>query len=922
MPHGFRLPLLVGALSVLVAPVLPAQGAGRITGRVLDAAQGAPVNGAVVEVVGSTPLKTATSGIDGRYNLLGVPAGTVSIRVRLIGYTPKTVTGIGLATGQIVTQDITLDAETVQLAELSVTAEAERGSVASALNEQRQSLNVVNAITSEEISRSPDGDAAAAVQRVSGVTVQDGKFVFVRGLGERYTTTSLNGSRIPSTEPERKVVPLDLFPASLLEGISTSKTFTPDLPGDFSGAEVNIKTREFPAERRITVSVSTGFNSRATGKDVWRPRNAGLEWLALGSSDRQVPGPVEAAGSFSPSPTQPQINEMVNSFRNAWSPVAGSGQLPGSFGLSIGGTDPVLGQPIGYLMSLSYSYEQDIRDQQVRANALPGNTPGEVSEIDRYEGQTGRGTVLWGGLLNLSTNLGGSSRISFNTTYNRSADNDARDELGNSENLGTTLQVRRLRYVERSALASQVGGEHQMGDRHRVDWTGSYARVTRDEPDRSEIVYQLDTDPLGNPLPPAWLSISNEGAVRTFADLHENNLQGALNYRLTLGSPARPHALKVGGVVRSTEREAHNRAYSISASLDRASQELQPEEIFDGRFAEPNDQIFRVTPMSQGGSYTADDRLLAGYGMLQLFLSDRIEVVAGARVENSQVTVRTQPSIGAPVTTEPTYTDVLPSATLNLSLTEKHLLRFAASQTLSRPEYRELAPVQYREVIGAENVLGNPNLKRALIQNFDLRWEWYPNASEVVSVGLFYKHFDDPIEQVYLGTSGTRIISYLNAESAQNVGVELEVRKNLGLLSNALLPWSIFANATLMKSEVTIPGEGLAISSERAMVGQAPYVVNSGLSYLSSSARWSGTLLYNVVGRRIVSAAENPLPNVYEDARHVLDFSFRFPVFQNITGKFDAKDLLDYRTRLTQGTVTKEQYWSGRKFAIGLTWDL
>ncbi len=915
-----RLPVSLVVLTLAAAEVA-AQSTGRITGRIVDAGQGAPVSGAVVELVGSQPLKSVSSGIDGRYNLLAVPAGTVSLRVRLIGFRPKTVTAIQLASGAIITQDVTLDAESVQLAELTVTAATERGSVANALNQQRQSFNVVNAITAEEISRSPDGDAAAAVQRVSGVTVQDGKFVFVRGLGERYTTTSLNNARIPSTEPERKLVPLDLFPAGLIEGISTSKTFTPDLSGDFSGAEVNIKTREFPAERTVSFSVSTGFNTRATHQDVLRPRNAGREWLALGSSRRALPEVVAAAGNFSPAPAQAQVNTMVNSFRNAWSPLGGSGQVASSVGFSAGGNDPVAGHPVGYLLSLSYSYDQDVRDRQVRANALPGNTPGEVSTIDRYEGQTGRGTVLWGGLVNLSTSLGASSKLSLNTSYSRSADNDARQEVGESENLGSVLQVSRLRYVERSALSTQFAAEHQLGERHRVEWSGTYSRVTRDEPDRSEIVYLLDVDPLGNPLPPAWLSISNEGAVRTFANLNEDNVQASVDYRLTFGSRARPHAVKIGGLYRNTDRSADNKAYAISATLDRAGQELRPEEIFDGRFADASSQVFRITPLGQGGSYQADDRLTAGYAMVQLFPSSRVEVVAGARIEHSDVTVTTLPTVGDAITTSPTYTDVLPAAAVNVSLTEKHVLRLAASQTLSRPEYRELAPVLYREVIDAENVAGNASLKRALIRNFDLRWEWYPRPTEVVSIAAFYKDFDQPIEQVYLATSGTRIISYLNAESARNLGVEVEVRKNLGTLSERLLPWSVFANATVMDSKVTIPGGGLAISSERAMVGQAPYVVNGGVSFVSNSGGWSGSLLYNVVGRRIVSAAENPLPNVYEEARHVVDFSLRFPVLGALSGKLDAKNLLDAPTELTQGTVQKEYYYSGRRFSVGFAWQ-
>ena len=260
-----------------------------------------------------------------------------------------------------------------------------------------------------------------------------------------------------------------------------------------------------------------------------------MEWLALGSSDRQLPGPVAAAGNFDPAPAQPQVNTMVNSLRNAWTPVAGTGSVASSMGFSVGGSDPMFGHPVGYLVSLSYAYEPDVRDEQVRANAQPGSEPGLVNEVDRYEGQTGRGSVLWGGLLNLSTNFGSSSKVSINTNYNRSADNDSRLESGVSENLGTNLQVGRLRYVERSALATQVTGEHQLAPKHQIDWSGAYSRVTRDEPDRSEIVYTLDQDGQGNPLPPAWLSVSNEGAVRTYAGLNEQNAQGALNYKMTFG---------------------------------------------------------------------------------------------------------------------------------------------------------------------------------------------------------------------------------------------------------------------------------------------------------------------------------------------------------------------------------------------------
>jgi hypothetical protein len=919
MPNSAWFMPIAALLAALASP-LSAQGNGRITGRVLDGSSGGPIQGAVVELVEVTPTRSTLSGIDGRYHLLSVPPGDVSLRVRLIGYRPKVVTGLTVATGAVVILDLTLDAETLQLAELTVTAEAERGSVASALQEQRLAINVVSAVTAEEIRRGPDGDAAAAVQRVSGVTVQGGKYVFVRGLGERYTTTSLNGSRIPSPEPERKVVPLDLFPANLLDGVSTSKTFTPDQPGDFSGANVDIRTREFPAERQFTLSMSTGVNSRVLGRTLPQAQTAGYEWLGFGSVNRPLPARVSGLDLAS-SPTQGQVNEAVASFRNAWTPRSGTGRPGSSLGLSAGGNDPVLGRPVGYLLSMSYSWDEEVQDDHVRARALAGSTPGDALEVDRYEGMTSRASVLWGGLLNLSTDLGPASRLTLNTTYNRSADNEARAETGESENLGQQFLIRRLRYVERSALSSQLAGEHQLGARHRVDWSASAARVTRDEPDRSEIVYQLDTDPFGAPLPPAWFSISNEGAVRTFAGLTETNWQGGVNYRLTFGGTRRPHALKLGALYRATDRTADNSAYAISATLDRDNQQLDPEEIFDGRFSVPGSDVFRLVSLGEGGSYGATDRLAAGYAMVQAFLSDRIEVVAGARLEQSRVTVDAAPTVGTPTRSEPSYTDLLPSLALNLSLTERQMLRFAASRTLSRPEYRELAPVLYREVIGGDNVLGNPELRRALIQNYDLRWEFYPRPNEVLSIGVFAKHFTDPIEQVYLATSGTRIITYLNAEGAWNHGVELEVRKSLDLLSPSLLPWSVFANATFMRSEIEI-GEGLSsrLNDRRAMVGQAPYVVNTGLTWTSGSGRWSGTALYNVVGRRILSAGEAPLPDVYEEPRHMLDLSFRFPVVQGLNGKVDAKNLLDTRTEITQGAVTREAWYSGRRLAVGLSW--
>ena len=555
--------LRVAALLVFVLPTIGtsvsharAQGAGRVVGRVVDAATGAAISAAQVELIGMQG-GTLTS-IDGRYVLNGVPAGQITLRVSSIGYSPKTVVGIVVNAGGVIEQNLTLDTEAVQIGPLQVTAAAERGSVNRALDQQRAATNIVNAITAEQISRSPDGDAAAAMQRVSGVTVQDGKFVFVRGLGERYTTTSLNGARIPSPEPERKTVPLDLFPSGLLQTITTIKTFTPDQPGDFSGAQVNIETREFPAQRQTTFSVSTGYNSRATGRSIPTAPTEGSEWLALAGSARQLPAAVDQAGKFDPRPPQPEMNQIINSFRNAWSPISSSGSPNASLGVSLGGTDPLMGKDISYLGSFTYSRTQDVRAGQSRAQAQPDGNGG-TAEINRFEGTTGNVGVLWGGLLQLSSLLTPSSRVVLNATYNRTADNEARSESGYSEQFAVPFDISRLSFIERNMFSTQLKGEHELGRKHRFEWTATVSGVNRNEPDRSEFVYFQPIDPATNqPGEWEWLSASNEGAVRTFSELVERAYETSLNHRIAFGPEGRSF-IKLGGLARHTDRDATSR---------------------------------------------------------------------------------------------------------------------------------------------------------------------------------------------------------------------------------------------------------------------------------------------------------------------------------------------------------------------------
>jgi outer membrane receptor protein involved in Fe transport len=914
-----RWSLLVWAV-LWVAPAVAQQPAPRasvrIVGRVLDSSTGSGLSAVTVQVVGTN--LGAISGLDGRYMINNVPVGRVTLRATSIGYTIKNVSDIEVDVGIVVEQNISMETEAVAIGAIEVTAAAERGSVNRALDQQRTATGIVNAITAEQMSRSPDSDAAAAVQRVSGVTVQDNKFVVVRGLGERYTTTSLNGSRIPSPEPEKKMVPLDLFPTSLLEQITTIKTFTPEQPGDFSGAQVDIKTREFPTTRQGAFSVTFGANDAVTGKTLPGPVRHGLEWLAFGSHERSVSERLREAGNFSQQFSQEEINTLIRSMNNNWSARSTNGTPLTAVGASLGGNEAVFGQQLGYLLSGTYSLSQEVRADEVRALAFPADN-GTTDEIDRFTGSTARNNVLWGGLANFSTLIGSTTRIALNTTYNRSADNEARHEIGLSDDDGFPLQISRLRYVERSVASGQLMGEHEFASNHRFDWSLSGSHVTRDEPDRSEFVYEMQPDPLtGTPQEPAWLAAANEGAVRTFAELSESAAEAKLNHRVSFGA-TRSHNVKLGGLVRMTNREADNRAYSITApTLSRSARQRAAEEIIV-EHAQPGSTTMRLQPLLQGGSYTAEDMLSAGYAQIEYGLSQTLRLITGARVEHSEVEVVTEPSLGDRVTTKPSYTDLLPALTLNWTLSDAQNVRLSASQTLSRPEYREMAPVAYRDVIGGENITGNASLKRSLIRNVDLRWELYPGAGEIISVALFGKFFQDPIERVYLGTSGTRVVTFVNAEGATNYGVELELRKNLGVFVDALQPLTFSSNLTVMHSDIRIRGGG-SFEDQRAMVGQAPYVVNTALTYISESGALSATALYNVVGKRVHSASEAPLPDVYEQPRYALDFAFRFPFVGGLAAKLDVKNVLDSPYEITQGTATREYYKSGRVLSFGLNW--
>jgi TonB-dependent receptor len=669
--------------------------------------------------------------------------------------------------------------------------------------------------------------------------------------------------------------------------------------------------------------VASGYNSAATGKTVLGGARLGAEWLGFAGAGRDRPvGGDAAVRALSPA----QSSAFVGALHNNWTPFSGPGRANGALGASIGGQAQVGGRSVGYVGSLSYAYNQEVRTDELRQLVVGGGAA-DVRAYNTLRGSTGRESVLWGGVANFSTLIGTRTRLAFNNMYNRSADNEAHQDAGFDESQSVdptarTSSIRRswLDFVERTVRSNQLRGEHEIGGAQRLDWTVTSSGVTRRQPDRTDVFTRQDA-----PGEPSILPIGEPRAARRlYASLTERALAPAANYRVQLGSGARPWTLKLGASYRDTRREASNEPYFFTAptATDRELA-MAPEQLFPTLLSGNRVTVNR-DPAS--GSYEATDRVGAGYGMAEVPLGDRFRLVGGARVESWRLALATTQAVGDAFDSTYATTDVLPSLALNVKLggdERPQNVRLSASRTLSRPEYRELSPLQERGPIGDLDFVGNPGLRRSLIDNLDARWEMYPNPGEIFSLAVFAKRFDRPIERVQVSTNGGNIYSFVNADRANNYGVELEARKGLGVLGEALRPFSGFTNVTLMKSEIT-PGNtdvSALTSADRPMVGQAPYVVNAGLAWGNASGSASATALYNVVGRAITSTGTKPTPDTYREARHSLDLSFQLPVTRGVSAKLNARNLLDAPWEETAGGITRLRYRTGRVFSLGFTWN-
>lgn len=903
-------------------PPVPAD-MGVISGTVVESSNGDTIIEAQVSVVGTK--HKALTDLDGNYRLV-LPPGTYELRVFYEGHKPRRVQGAVVGKGQTLHVDVSLETESAApdpVVEIEV--QADRTNAATQILIRRNAANVGDAVSAQDIAKTPDRNAAEAAKRVVGATILDGRFVFVRGLGERYTNALLNGSPLPSPEPDRQAVPLDLFPSLVLSDISILKTFTPDMPGDFAGGSVSIHTRQPTETFQVAATVFMGVNTVSTFQDRLSYQGGSLDWLGVDSGRRALPKGFPSyrlvSGIQRPNGTPVTDEEVWASGRRINSSMATDRSLaPPNHGLNVvaGGTIPLgsLGK-LGATAALSYSRNfTAVRNAVFRRfnfaidPAKPDNPFPYKAAVDTA-GEIGNDAVSWGGLAVLSWTPSNDHRITFTGLTSRSSDNEARTLTGYNEGADATLEDTRLRFVSRGLFFGELSGEHKVRSLKgmEVSYRLSGSVATLDEPDTRQTSYQLFEDAEGN-VQRFWNGTPTLSGQHFYGKQSERALGAALDVTQPLLEGKTPLKAKAGFFLQLRDRDFDTRRFHFRPMSGVPFTE----------YVRPADEIFTdqnigtVVDFNEWtqntDAYVATQSVYAGYLMADFAPSPWLRLIGGARLEAWSQKISSFDRFLPDVRDESGQdtVELLPSLAVVFKTTKASNLRASISRTVARPQLRELAPFLFSDFVGSRDQQGNPDLKQSSVVNADLRFEVFPGAADVVAVSAFYKQFYDPIEAIIIGGTSNELITYANAKGARVLGMELEVKKGLGFLSPWLADVSPIANLTIASSRVELdPTQGIQTSNVRPLVGQSPVVVNLGVDYTNEATGTRARAVYNVSAPRIRAAGSNSLLDTYEQPRHLLDLAIAQRIGKNLDLKLTAANILQAPIRATFGSDNKEE---------------
>lgn len=869
--------ILLFALMNFVSISLFAQ-TSSVRGTVKDETTGETLPGVKVMVEGLATPKVGMTDFDGKFNLQGIPVGTYSITFKYATYNTKNITDVVLKAGEPTVLDVLLGTAVSEQAEVVVTATMKKESSASLLLTQKNAATVSDGISSESIRRTPDRSTSDVLKRISGASIQENKFAVIRGLNDRYNAAYINGAPLPSSESDRKAFSFDIFPANMLDNLVILKTATPDLPGDFAGGVIQVNTKSIPEEKFQSFTIGGGYNTITTGKEKITYKGGKYDWLGLDDGNRALPANLPSNVHALSTPEQ---GELAKTFSYDWSlqnkKFAPNTSLQYAFGWN---KKNEKNRQFGIVAAANYNrtniYNETNRNSFEVAEGMPTVQKNEYLDKN-YISQT-----MAGILANLSFKWNDNNQIGFKNVLSVNSDDRVVGRTGNTDKAsdGAPIVNSNLRWFTSNRIyTGQLIGDHYFPtSKIKLNWVGSYSSIQRDIPNMRRSVY-VNGDPL-NPLSKFELAtgtaLSSSGSMffaKNIENMYSAKVDGTLPFDIGKNSK---NELKIGGFVQFRDRNFYARSLAYDwYGVDNAAIKILP--LSD---------IYSVNNMGVGGfkldeitkpsdSYTASSNLYSGFAMFDNKFKKSLRLIWGVRAEQFQqkLTAIRQAGDTIRLNNKPVL-DILPSANFIWSLTEKQNLRLSYSNTVNRPEYRELAPFAFFDFTTAFTLSGNEKLTRAKIQNFDLRYELYPGKGQIISASLFNKQFNNPIETISDAALENQI-TYQNVKSATNYGIELEVKFILASLLNAdsskfLNNLTLFSNLAIIRSSVDLSGVSGAV--DRPLQGQSPYVFNAGITYQHPESDLSFALNANQVGQRIFIVGNVATPNIWENSRMFLDF--------------------------------------------------
>jgi TonB-dependent receptor len=891
-------------------------------------AQNAEISGTITDETGATfptvlifldgttiPVR---SDMDGNYKLKNVGSGKHTILFRFPEYKPVEMKDIMVKAGDKLEINVKLEPSAQEIGEFTVKGTMDKGGTASLEKDKQNAATVSDGTSSEEMKKRPDNKASDALKRISGASIQDNKFVVIRGLNDRYNAAFINGAPLPSSESDKKAFSFDIFPSMMLDNIVILKTATPDLPGEFAGGVININTKNPKDTNFQSISIGSSYNTLTTFKNFKTYEGGKLDWLGLDNGARGLSSQIPSTKDFA-SLNASEKGRLAQEITPSWaidSKVAMPNlNLQYGLGRNIKIKERSLGVVFAYTYQNNFSTNRNIRRE------FEEQSTGVVLRSELVDSVYTQ-SILNSGLLNFSYEINEKNKLKFKNLMSINSDDkvNIRKGIREMDNDPHQFEKSSNRWFTQNVLyTSQLEGNHEFTEKKlKFNWNLGYSDVNRTVPNMRRVVYQKTALVEDDTNAQYIAVVQNNGTIPTAAgnmfwsSTKEQIYSAKYDLVIPFDRKNVKTEFKIGGMqqFRTRDFSARNLGFSrfkaTGISFDNSLLLLPEDEIFSaehlGVMANGMGGFKLEEATKVSDSYQASSMLHAGFLMFDTKIKEKFRFVGGARIESyNQKFSYTEAGSNIDKTIDTTVVDILPSLNFIYSINKKMNVRLSYYKTLSRPEFRELAPFAFYN-FAMDNILsGNTNLKRALIDNMDVRYEIFPGAGQIFSISGFYKYFKNPIELVNrTGVSGASELYYTNVSKVVNYGIELEYRIKLDAFAKGaskqntfLSNTTLYTNLALIKSEVDVSQIIGSSSTSRPLQGQSPYIVNAGIQYTEPKSNFTFSASYNVVGRRIYIVGNVQEPDVWENQRNVIDLQISKSFLdKKLEVKLNVRDLL------------------------------